>query len=316
MENQENLILIDWFTCVFKHIDFHGVIDLLGLTGASFEKSDRGLRGYPERLMFNGINILYGGSVEMGVCLDMSGQGCRCFESYTRYHWTDLLRYCLGAADDGDAHITRFDLAFDDHTGILDMQRILDDTDDGNYTSKSRWWMVEYGSEGSCVYFGSPKSNHRIRIYDKAAERGYTDDTHWIRVEMQMRDTNASECIRKCLDTLDVGAVFCGVLHNYLVFRNGSDDSNKSRWLITDYWEELLNGVARISLWVSPGTEYNVFKMENWLVDQCGAAIRCYNDLFGLDELLNKIKVRNVRTSPKYERLKQEAEHLRRRAKQ
>lgn len=79
------------------------------------------------------------------------------------------------------------------------MQQLIDDTDDHNYTCRSQWWLVEYGSEGECIYFGSPKSNTRIRIYNKAAERGYKEgEKHWIRVELQLRDVNASGALKNC----------------------------------------------------------------------------------------------------------------------
>lgn len=306
MEIHDDIILIDWLTATFKVLSVHQVIELVGLSGINvvWRETDSYMNGYPHRLTFEGINILYGAREDMGVCLTMSGQGCRSFESFSSSNWTSLLKYILKYIDDEEANLTRLDLAFDDHSGILDINRILDDTDDGYYSSKSRWWKVEYGSEGTCIYFGSPRSNHRIRIYDKAAERGYIDDTHWIRVEMQMRDNIATQCLREIMDRYHVGEVFCGVLRNYLIFRDPTSDSNKSRWPIADYWQDLLGSIAPISLWVDPGTEYNIFKLQSWLVDQCGAAITCYRDILGLDELMNQIKLKEIRLSPKYERLK------------
>lgn len=304
MENHGNLILIDWLTVTFKSLSVDQIIRLLGLSGTSivWQSLDCYMNGYPFRLSFDGINILYGARDDMGVCLTMSGQGCRAFESYGTNDWLGLFRFLVEGVEGEDINITRIDLAFDDHTGILDIDTLVDDTDDHFYVSKSRWWKVEYGSEGTSIYHGSPRSNTRIRIYDKAAERGMHDGTHWIRVELQLRDEIASSCVDQ-LTRSDVGDTFRAVLRNYLTYRVPSDDSNKSRWLIADYWEDLLQGVSAIRLWSSPGTEYNLFRMERWLVDQCGAAISCYRDILGLDTLNQQIKLKYTRRSPKYEKL-------------
>lgn len=306
LENRCNLILIDWLTAT-SHIDsVDGIKAILGLDrpGITWETKEAYMNGYPMRQMFGGINILYGGRDDMGVCFTMSGQGCRTFESYGHGDWFHLLS-TFSVPD--DYNMTRLDVAFDDHSGILDMDRLLDDTDDHNYVSRSRWWMVEYGSEGACIYHGSPKSDVRIRIYDKAAERGLQDGSHWIRVELQLRDKLAANMASEILLSQNIGRSFCGVLRNYLTYRSPNGDSNRSRWPLVDYWDNLLDGVCCVRLWSSPGVEYNVFRLERFLVDQCGAAIRCYSDLYGFPELLDKIKLRGVRTSPKYQMLLHQA---------
>ena len=84
MENHGNLILIDWLTAT-SHIDsVDGIKELLGLdkAGITWETKEAYMNGYPMRQSFGGINILYGGREDMGVCHTMSGQGCRSFESY------------------------------------------------------------------------------------------------------------------------------------------------------------------------------------------------------------------------------------------
>lgn len=301
LEKQENLILIDWLTVTSKCDGVDSFKELLGLSGECWETKEAYMNGYPFRQTFQSINILYGGREDMGVCLTMSGQGCRDFETYGKNNWFDLLSYFADNSE--DYHITRLDLAFDDHTGILDIDRLLDETDDHNYVSKSRWWMVQYGSQGTSLYFGSPRSDTRIRIYDKAMERGLTDGSHWIRVELQLRSGNAGAAVSELLRSQSIGRTFRGILANYLTFREPSADSNKSRWPIADFWEKLLDSAAAIRLWTAPGTEYNIFHLQEFLVRQCGGAIKCWSDLYGLDDLLEQIKLREVRLSPKYQKL-------------
>lgn len=294
-----DILLVDYLTFTLRGFDLETVIDLLGLNGVNWEQIDRYMNGYPHRKFFGGISVMYGGTDEMGICVSMSGQGCRTYETYGA---NDFFGLFVLICNNSDVNITRLDIAFDDHSGILDLDRLRVDTDMGYYLSKSRKWTIEYGSDGCTLYFGSKKSNMLIRIYDKAAERGFGPDVHWIRTEIQMRDEIALGFARGLM-TVDLGTQFRGVLHNYLRFVEPSEDSNKSRWPLTDYWDKLLAGVAKIRCWSSPGVEYNMANLENFVVQQAGSAIDTYLRVWGPQRLIQKIRERNVPLSPKYKRL-------------
>lgn len=77
---------------------------------------------------------------------------------------------------------------------------------------------------------------------------------------------------------------------------------------MTDYWEQLLGDVGRISCWSAPGVDYTVFKLADLVVNQWGNAIDCYLSIFGVEDLIQQLGKRAIRRSPKYERLKQEHE--------
>ena len=236
----------------------------------------------------------------------MSGQGCREYETFSIYTWQHLLDQITGE-DPKDVHVTRLDLAFDDHTGILDMNQLLDDTDDHNYTKRGDWWKVEYGSEGSTIYHGSPTSNIRLRIYDKAAERGCQEGEHWIRVELQLRNENAHGAADRVCSS-DVGPIFRGLLRNFITYRVPSADSNRSRWPVAPYWEELLAGTEAIHVLETPGVDYNVFRLTKYLTLQAGPSIMCYAHILGLDDLMEQIVHAKCRISPKYQHLVAEYE--------
>ena len=294
-----NIILIDWLTVTTKIWSENDLIQLLRLEDCTWEHLDAYRYGYAHRCSFSGITILSGGHNEdMGICLEMSGQGCRAFETYSSLSWIELLRILKEPLY--EFNVTHIDLALDDHTGVLDMGELLDDTDAHRYRSRSRWWKVEYGSCGTTIYHGSPQSNIRVRIYDKAAERGMLDGTHWIRVELVLRDTNASGAIDAILEHEQLGPVFSGILSNYLVYCDPSSDSNRSRWSPTEYWQELLNGASAIHIASDPGLEYNVFRLESYLRDQCGGAIYTWSQIYGLDSLEQLIKTRTSPLNPKH----------------
>ena len=305
MENTENIILIDWITVTTKIWSENELINLLHLKNLTWEHRDAYRYGYAHRCSCSGITIMSGGQEEMGICLEMSGQGCRAFESYSDLTWLQLISFLMEPLF--EFKITRLDLAYDDHTGILDIGQILDDTDNHFYRSRSRWWKVEYGSCGTTIYHGSPQSNFRCRIYDKAAERGLLDGTHWIRVESQLRENNASGALASILELQNIGSVFSGILKNYLVYCVPSADSNRSRWEIADYWNELIADADRVAIASKPGLEYNIFRLESTIADMWSGALFTWIQINGLDSLDCLIKERRRKLNPKYKLLLSQA---------
>lgn len=304
--HSQNCILFDWLTFTTAIYDEQSIRDMLGLSGVSFQQIDKGRYGYRKRLSFENINIYYDGAENMGVCVDITGSGCRAFETYSSVTWDQLFSELRSQPD--DFNITRLDCAFDDHTGVLDIDRMRDDTDDHHYVSRSRQWKVEYGSEGCTIYHGSSRSDMYIRIYDKAAQQDI-EDMHWIRVELQMRGTVATGFMDGAL-MRPIGEQFRGVLYNYLRYVSPVEDTNMSRWPMTDYWEALLDGVGRIRCWFAPGVDYSVWKLRDYVINQAGNALDCYLKIFGVDDLVRELGKRSIRRSPKYDRLLEEVRSM------
>ena len=315
MENQpiseSNLILVDWLTFTTKIYSYDAVITMLHLDDVDWELCQYGRYGYQKRMVFQGVNVMWAGQEDadgndlMGVCIEISGQGCRTLETFGGVVWLELFKVLLDSYN--EFNITRLDLAFDDHTGILDKLCLKIDTDEGFYRSRFRSWELRYGSSGFSIYHGSKKSLVMIRIYDKAAERGILDGTHWIRVELQLRDENASGAVAAYLEHHDLGCVYSGILANYLNYlEEDPRDSNKGRWPIADYWNELINGAAAIHIAATPGTEYNIFRLERFLRDTAGGGLDTWIKIFGIDSLPELLKKRTARLQPKHRMLLQQ----------
>ena len=312
MENQpistENIILIDWITFSSKIWSVADLKALIGLVDQTWELAEYGRYGYKRREFFNGVSIMYEGRLnqegidDMGVCVEISGQGCRALETFGNVDWLWLMHHL--SAEENEFNISRLDLAYDDHTGVLDKLQLKLDTDDGNFLAKTRKWKIEYGSdEGFSIYHGSKDSLVLIRIYDKAAERGLLDGTHWIRVEIQLRNENAFGAGNAISAGESLGGVYSGILRNYLTYRVEINDSNKSRWPIAEYWLALIQGAERIHIAAKPGVEYNIFHLEAFLRDTAGGALQTWIDIFGLDSLPDVLKTRKGKLNPKHKKL-------------
>lgn len=317
-EKQENCFLIDWLTFTAHGCTVDDIKSLLGMTGPDipWENTEKFRNGYPLQCYWNGVTISYGADDErhykdpskarsdMGICVNLSGKGCRCFESYGAKNWFKLLAELFTLRDHGTRekkgriysyNITRLDLAYDDHTELLCMDDMERDVRQRYYVSRSKYSEILWSDnqdtdiQGMTIQVGSDKSDVKIRIYDKAAERGFKD-RHWIRVELQLRDERAINAASELVKNTDIGKTVSGILRNYLTFREPADDSNKSRWPIADYWEKVLQDMAKISLWISPGEPYNFDNTEHWLMKQYGQAIVVIDKLHDPYYLIDKCK--------------------------
>lgn len=270
----DNLVLYDWLSFTLQDMQAEDVIDLLHLKTFDWEIR-KGFYGYRWRY-FNqgGISVHYDGSEDQGVLVEMSGSGCRYFETNSEFSWNTLFFVLEHLPEHHRLHFTRLDIAFDDHEGILPLDKIVEDTLSERWVSPFRWAEVQRGAgdnHGCTVYFGSPQSETRIRIYDKAAERHAEEEGHWVRVELQLRRDRAAAFIARRNQGLT--DLFCGVLLNYLRFVQPSEDTNKSRWQLSEYWDKLLGAVARVRLFSAPGLEYNRDRLEGFVYGSAANAV-------------------------------------------
>ena len=102
---EENVFLIDWLTFVSYVDTVDDVKRLLGLDDPSipWQTEVKFRNGYPKQCYWNYITISYGADDEtfyddpkkarsdMGICVNLSGQGCRAYETYGSNDWFSLL---------------------------------------------------------------------------------------------------------------------------------------------------------------------------------------------------------------------------------
>jgi len=331
----DNVFLIDWLTITFHGVQTWDVQEILGLGSCPWQLNTSFVNGYPLDLNFGHIHIRHGADnpvyysdpkkarFDMGISLDMSGQGCREFETWSSKSWDDLLRdiFRVGGVVGARFKVTRLDLAYDDHSGLLNIWRLKLDVEDRNYISKSKKNFVIRSDDqeadiiGVTLEIGSKKSPVLIRIYDKAAERGFKQEKHWIRVELQLRQERAHECLKLLFQRESIGMVASGIVRNYCMFVTPTSDSNRARWPIAEYWQRVLDGFEKIRVWVAPGEEYNFSKTENQMVLQYGQAFQVIHKLYGgsFDDFFSRCCEAHGELKPKYKLVIQK-EEMRRKA--
>lgn len=302
----ENLFIFDWLTITTTMHSIDNIYDLLGMTGDMFVDAAAGRYGYGQRKFCGGISILSGGFDEaMGICVEMSGQGCRDFETLGNGDYQQIFDLVLDNPD--QMNITRLDIAYDERTGDLDIQELCRETLAGNWVSRWNKYKVEYSDEGTSCLFGSRQSEMYLRFYDKAAERGIVGQ-HWSRTELVLKRDRAKCFIadyqKNGYGVNTLSSVFWGVIANYIRFVSPNDnDDNKSRWETAVWWSRFVKAAAAVKLFRKPGVIYNLHDTENYVYNQAGNAVLTVLICRGLDGLIDGIMQRNPRYAVKYQEI-------------
>lgn len=283
----EDCILVDWFQ-FSALISLEDAFDLLGMWDGWELRLPSKLR-YQFRAEKGSISIHYTPEnapqkYNSGVCVEMTGQGCREYETFGRADWYQLFQACVLR----DFNVTRFDLAFDDFSGIVPMDQVVQKAMFFHFVSLSKSVQIlsdcsdgDPDHRGYSVYHGSRSSDVSIRIYDKRAERKRWDLEHWVRVELQLRHDAAHKVCSLISSGQSVGDVFQGVLHHYLEYKNPSEDSNKSRWQPCSWYNDLVGTVSDIHLVSTRDVVYNQEKLYDYVIGQAGHAINCARQVWG-----------------------------------
>lgn len=315
---KENRIIIDWVSFTTRLHTVSDLVQLLGLTDVPFEDL-AGSKGKKHRYHFGGISI-HADEIQNKVLtgdyiwLEMSGQGCRTFETHGNGNYNLLFYAAINYPS--EIHLTRLDVAFDDMTGVLDINVLCDETRLENYTSLLQKYQSIYSNAGNTVYFGSRLSKTLIRIYDKAKERGYDDTVHWIRCELQLKDSNALGFAKK-MKEIPITDVYRGVIRKYLQYRTPSEtDSNKARWEIRDWWNRFLDYSIPMSVWQKPGVIYNLHVCEKYVLSQPVGSIKTLIKIYGKEAFVSMIENAPPSKNPKYKRLISEYEENKKHHKQ
>lgn len=309
MQDKDNILIVDWFSFTTKIFvegtDFvysiADIIDLLGLTESNLKwQNIYGMHGYKDRYYFDGISIHYN-STNRDLWVEMSGAGCRTFETYSKFDFYDI--FDIIKSDLKRFHITRLDIALDDRSELLTLETIERETSLKNYRSRFRDIRLEksFTSNAFTFYYGSMSSDIMFRIYNKAVERNREDEGSWVRFEIQMRNERALSFIQQ-LTTTNIGEIFFGVINHYISYLKPSSDSNKARWALADWWSDFLQ-YSNITMITPCEKEYNFLNLQNYVINQSGGAVQTYIKLCGEDQLIDDLKNRSARLNPKYKTL-------------
>lgn len=292
-------VSVDWLAfTVHEHFSVESVIEFLGLDGTMFSPAPRGANGYKSMINLDGyhLSILSDGNSDMGIHVNISGSaighvlscyvnknsdvnpfdGSLAFE-VSELSQTVLFSFLSDVCKIGT--IVRMDVAIDDcehvHFSLSDIQSYLDA---GLVVSKFRTYTNNISRKvstgemmGGTIYFGSGKSDVRLRIYDKQLEHNTKHPNDivnypWVRWEFQLRNNRAMMAVRYLLNGESLGMVASGILNNYFrIIVN--DDCNRSRCSTCSLWLNFVGSISKLSLTVK-SVPKTLDDKKNWIVQQ------------------------------------------------
>jgi phage replication initiation protein len=277
--------LIDWVSFTVK-VPLENIYSLLKLPAEDFVEMKRGLNGYLGHLRRGSITILYNGQVEgMGVHVFMSGEGCREYEHQHGNRWKVLFLdvFSLGG------HFTRLDSAIDDYEGYFKIEEIAEKVKRRELRSLFKKASLQVGfdladmegnkgNNGMTVYFGSNSSMIKVRMYEKSKQQRVS--YFWNRVEVETHDERANLFAQEIVGSDDLGKLTAGVLKRYLNFVEPSNDSNKSRWDVSEWWNKFLGDVEKVKLSVKK-IQRTLAEVTMWVERQVSPSLALMKEKMG-----------------------------------
>ncbi len=316
-------VLVDWLTFSVKEKDPNKVIQqYLGMDPALFQ--DTGFTqfmGYNKVLRFSDIFVCSDGREDdrfhdMGVCVSMSGNGCRTFETMSRLTFDGAkdkqgmesiafpVLFQLLASTEG-ANVSRIDIACDDRAGYLSMDNVLKKVQVNEVNSRmtARSTVVSFNGtqrSGATAYIGAPSSAFRVRIYDKALEEGV--DGHWVRVELVMRGKNSKSFVQNMTNSEHVGKLAAQVINDKFSFIE-RDDNNITRCTVCDWWLQFVDELEAVRLVARKVIQHTVEQISGWVEAQVGPSLAILFRTMGWPYIFELAKDSGRRLSDKQQSL-------------
>lgn len=330
-------VLVDWLTFSVKTDNPDDVIrDWLGMEPDLFESFPYGINGYLQSKRFSSIIVAFNGygtslfsRAEMGVCVSMSGDGCRTFERFSALGFNGLFEKLVEGMYEVDeetgglkrkerkassCNASRIDVACDEKSGLLDMdlmfKKIMLRHEFNSRMKKPRAVLGKDGDDwdGRTLYVGSPKSDFRIRIYDKVAEQKGKGNWKknakgdWIRVEMVMKDENACGFILEAVKTESIGELAARVLNDKFRFIE-RDDTNISRCSVCGWWASFVEEVKSVVIWSRTVIQHPLHRVETWIRSQVSTSMAMIVMTMGFSRLRDIAEEGESRLSRRQEAL-------------
>lgn len=272
------LLTVDTLAFAVEQMTLDDLLYFLRLSKSDFEPGRGFNLNYEKSIYLGGIKIGYENHKTRFSCyVNMSGQGCRTYESYNGegFEWESFINRL---ADCPFVDFRRVDIACDDRSGDFDVRKCVRYYEAGKIAGCCRTFKYTLGSE-EIFYCGSPQSDTLVRIYNKLMERGFApeDQAPWIRCEIQLRDTAAKQFIGEWLSSGSLQKIYCGHLLEFVRFlTKPNNKENSQRIPVAPFWLKFCQGAERIKFISSPGVEYNIKKLDNFINHQVASSIKTY----------------------------------------
>lgn len=222
----------DWVTITFSDMTGEQVInDVMRLKPELFLERSTTQNFYTREFAFAGEKNIYVQDFEptkdvdtnqdvqkVGATMYLTGQGTRLFEKALLEQGLTWKKFFVQAKR-FKGTFSRLDIAINDNWGLLDMDEIIEATQQNRFWSKSRSFAIHGNNQdGWTANFG--KSPFVIRIYDKQKEQEQKGLETSIknRVELELHADRAEQVISEWFENDNLVEYTASILYTYLWF--------------------------------------------------------------------------------------------------
>lgn len=227
-----------------------------------FHPETTGLYGYKQMYYLGMIRVLNSekGS-ERGVLIELSGQGCRNYDSILEARqetWKDFIDRAYifkGVA-------TRIDVALDDFEELFSIPEMAKKLERGMYETKFKSMRLinqeslqESESEGVTIYLGSRQSLMHFCFYQKNYETAKREKIPVEEVdvknryEVRMTNEKAREFLKHYMTNFDFSSLILGIISNQLTMFEYDRKGGLTVW---KKWHKLVGNAEAINLKIEP----------------------------------------------------------------
>ncbi|WP_334098197.1 replication initiation factor domain-containing protein [Leuconostoc lactis] len=251
----------DWVTITFSDMNGEQVIkDVMRLKSELFLERSTTQNFYTREFAFAGEKNIYVQDFEptkdvdtnqdvqkVGATMYLTGQGTRLFEKALLEQGLTWKKFFVRAKR-FKGTFSRLDIAINDNWGLLDMDEIIEATQQNRFWSKSRSFAIHGNNQdGWTANFG--KSPFVIRIYDKQKEQEQKGLETSIknRVELELHADRAEQVISEWFENDNLVEYSVSILYTYLWFVDESIDAEELKG--THVRERYIDSLKTMPAW-------------------------------------------------------------------
>lgn len=291
-EKEENVekpltSMVDYIRVTFKTHDVDHIIEnILHLNKDFMTEKPNGFYGYVGTFELDFIKVFYSPPGDnRGILIELSGQGCRQFESFLdcrKKTWFDFFQDCI----QNGGSFTRLDLAIDDKKTYFSIPELLKKAQKGECISRFRksdfngsFDLSDGVTGGTTIYFGSKKSEAYLCFYEKNYEQSEKYNIpleelgDWNRYELRLKSERAQAAIDALMKTKDLTLVAMQIINNYVRFVDADEEVTREHWKTSLFWSEFIGDVGKLQLYMKPQRDFYQ-KTRNWLKNSCSPTMK------------------------------------------
>lgn len=282
--------IIDYLTIHFFSTNYKELVkEVLGVSMKHMIFSEITTLGYTGRFnLLNAIDIRISNDTVKGTLFELKGKGCRFLSGWLKAR-KETWPYFIQKVFAFGGNFTRIDFSMNDYEGLLDLPKMAKQVENNYFYSTFKRGDIYNGknltngsSDGTTLYFGSPKSQLRFCFYQKNYEQRrkngtpLEDSSIINRYELRFRHEKAQELANYLLSNKEFETIIFELMNHSLCFYDRTPRSPNAK--IDKDWANFIgnHGTLQISL---PSNPMSLEKSIRWLIQNVSPTMKLIDSI-------------------------------------